>query len=126
MNSFEIKVLDKALNIDGVYLEVRCIEICLQKYFIYPYCKCQDPAISLFDPSLTICQNLSQVSCVEEYRETLSPRDTVAVCNGICPAKCDTHNFYVTLSSGAYPTKYYAENALKMMNQIQSKFDEKF
>lgn len=103
------KVLSMTIETDSFYLENRCIEICTQKYFIYPECQCQDPLISLYDNNLPICQTISQLQCIQDYRKIIRPTFVQHTCKGICPSRCSTYTFYPTLSTGSYPTEYYTE-----------------
>ena len=108
------------LESDPFYLENRCTEICTQKYFIYPQCNCQDPALTLYDQNLSICQTIKQLGCITTYKKNLRPSEVKDTCKGICPSRCSTYTFYPTLSSGSYPTEYYA-NLLSQNPTISSK-----
>ena len=100
------------------YSQKLCLDICLQKLFIYPICGCNDPSIIITNTADNLCDNSTSINCVTSVRNNYDEYNILTTCIQYCPLECNTSQISYTISTAQYPTSYYYNILSKQPNFI--------
>jgi hypothetical protein len=96
-------------NVNGVYRQSDCLELCLQK-IIMSACNCFIPGVTIFkNNSLNSCFSSNETICLlntfAEFSKYINKQ-----CGDQCPLECDFVNYELTASTLDYPSEEFFDD----------------